>query len=141
MAMRPFFNVKVFINDVAYSAAEVNIDDSVTDIETSNTEGTSVDPAATENPAFETHMGGPQMARVTVKNASFSDTENPFAAPFNVTPRSYIAFQMQTNGALSPDWTFPSLFIQQVSHGGQIKGAQPVSFTGISNGEYTDPSA
>jgi hypothetical protein len=134
------FNAKVRVGGVYYTCTRWSVRDSITDEDITNTEGTLGGVIGTAIPGYETRVGGPAVAEVTVTNASYDEQENVFDPPRSVTPRNYIPVRIYPAGLSGKYWDFPSLLIQTVEHTGEARGLSPITFTGRTDGSYTEPA-
>src|ERR687887_581879 len=91
------FNAKVRVNATLFSCTRWSVRDTVTDLDITNTEGTTGSGAAAA-PGFETRVAGPGVAEVTISNASFDPSEDPFTSPLSVISGTYVAVLIYPNG-------------------------------------------
>jgi hypothetical protein len=79
------------------------------------------------------------LVRVSFRNATFADDENPFAAPYGMQVSEYVTLRVYLFSLTSVFWYFPSFFIAGTSWNGQVRGLQPVSINGQSDGLFYAP--
>jgi hypothetical protein len=134
------FNAKVRIGTAIFSCTRWSVRDTVADLDTTNTEGVTGSGTGAA-PGFETRVAGPGVAEVTITNASFDPTENPFATPRNLAAGVYAAVTIFPDFGGSPSnfWSFPSLLITSAEQAGEAKGLTPITFTGRTDGFYSVP--
>jgi|AGTN01.1.fsa_nt_gi hypothetical protein len=138
------FKAAVAINGANYNVAEIGIDQTVEDLDVTNSEGASGDANAvvdeTYPAAFQAAVAGPRIARVNFKSATFDVENNPFLTPFTFFEGDYI------NAEVVPDradgdvkWVFPSLLVTEIKYEQTARGLQPISISARTNGKYFPP--
>lgn len=138
------FLASMSIGGVAFNFAEVSIDESAEDLDTTSSEGRTGDPSAVADSlypgGFQSAVAGPRIARVSVKQATYDTDHNPYLAPFTFLRGDYIAMEVFPDRQdEDTSWQFPSLLVTEMKYEQTAKGLQPVSFSGRSNGKYFPP--
>ncbi len=140
MAPLAGFVFKVRINGAVFSCTRYRVVDSATGQDITNSEGTTGSGAAAVA-GRQTVVAGNSAARVEISNASFDPSEDPFAAPRSLKRGTYAHVAIYPAGiAAGNPWDFPNLYLESVTHEGDAKALQPVSFSGITDGDYTTPT-
>lgn len=122
-------------NAVVYDGATFEIDDNAETGDVTGFEGV-LTPGG--EAIFAEKVATKASCRVTVTNATFNTTANPFVAPLNLTRGRTITLEIfpdKNDETVVHD--FPELILTNVRASGDVSGLQPVSFTGESNGSYT----
>lgn len=144
MGFRAGYKFRCRIDGSVYVSADVGVDASCDPLDISNTEGYTGNSTATAHVGYTSVIGGLLSARVNVRNATFSDDDNPFVAPLSVQAGgTYKALRIYLHSTSGVNWYFPSFYIGGVSWNAQVRGLQPISFNGQNDGlfYYPDGSA
>lgn len=114
------------VNNSLYRVARYEINVSVTDLDVSDSE--------TCLAGQEAHDGGLEVADLTIENATFDLADNVFGAPYVVQAGNKFSYAMYPTGNLANNpWDFTQILVTKVTHKGDMKGLQPVSFTAKSD--------
>lgn len=136
------FQAKIRVNSTAYAGASYRIADECQEQDVSNTEGIAGNPAAPSNTVgYSGYIGGLRRFTADIRNATFDVLSNPFLAPFSLAASSYIALRVFLNGSSGVSWQSNSFFVNRIGTDGEIRGLQPISFSGLGDGFYSVPSA
>ena len=128
MAKQEGFNLKIKVEGTAYRAKRVEFDDSCTDLEVGDS----------EDGVFEAHTGGRAVGKLTVENATFDPADNPHDTPYNIEARAHIAVEIYWAGIAEGEFDdLPDVLVTSIRKAGDVAGLIPVSFTGVTSGEYT----
>lgn len=139
MAPQAGFEAKIRVNGQVYAGAEYSVRDAAGDVDTTNTEGEAANPdGPAPTPGAESHLGGSQAARVTIKQASFDPDANPFQAPTALNVGTWAHIQIFPAGLGGVSFNHPSVLILESNYSGTAKMGQPLEFSGITDGGYTD---
>ena len=138
MAATAGYNAKIRLNGQNFSGAEWSVEDQVVDIPVTNTEGKTGNSVGTGSPGYESHIAGPRMSRVTIKQASFDPSENPFIAPMSVNVGSYTSIQIYPGGTTGRSINLSGVLITRSSYNGRADRDQPLSLEGVTDGVFTD---
>lgn len=144
------FNAKATIDSAAYAFATYRVRAVGQHHDVSNTEGLAGNsgiPAAqlgdvsgaSGAAVFQSNLPGQLHLEATVRQATFDLANNPFAAPIVLDVGFFyeIAILYVTAG---PAWEADSFLINDLSGEGDVKGLQPVSFSGVSDGKFFLPA-
>src|SRR5262245_25104469 len=122
-------------NTITYVASQYEIDDTCESGDTTNFEGTMLPGGEA---IFKERVATTAMARITVTKATYDPTDNPFAAPLNLTRGRTITLEIFPEKAdMTTSHNFPEIVLTSVRHTGDVNGLQPVTFTGETNNSYS----
>jgi hypothetical protein len=130
-------DAKVDINGVPYAGAFFRVRSRDPEQDVSNFEGKAGNPAVgAAAVGYASHVGSNRVGNVEIRGATLDLEENFFIAPMQVAKGGYCTVRIYPNGRDDDYHFFNSLKVSEVSHEGQAGGLQPISLTGISDGEY-----
>lgn len=139
MGFKHGYRFRLRVNSTAYGASDCSVDITSDGADVSNTEGYTGQVGITAHTGYASVIGGLRSARVSFRNATFADDENPFAAPYGMQVSEYVTLRVYLFSLTSVSWYFPSFFIAGTSWNGQVRGLQPVSINGQSDGLFYAP--
>lgn len=144
------FNAKGTVNGAAYNFQTYRVRGVAQVHNISNTEGLPGNPAIDTVPqtgfsggtgledlvtCFESNLPGLIHMEAMVRQATFNLSANPFAAPIDLGIGFYYNIAIFYVAA-GPAWECASFLTNDVDTDGDVRGLQPVSFSGISDGEF-----
>lgn len=139
MGYKSGYKFRLRINSTAYGCSDVGVDASVDPQDVSNSEGYTGQSGITAHVGYSSVISGLRSARANFRGATFADDENPFTAPWNAIPGEYATLRVYLWGLTGVSWYFPSFLIVGTSWNAQVRGLQPVSVNGQSDGLYYLP--
>lgn len=101
----------------------------------SNTEGKPGNPFLANARGFAATGKNLRRARGRVETATFDDTDDPFASPYNIREQVYIGLRIYPAGS-GVLHQFDTVYVERVTLEGEVGGSQPFSFEFISDGNY-----
>jgi hypothetical protein len=90
----------------------------------------------TNGPIFVSRLPGQTSFEANIRQATFDQTNNPFNNPYRLLNGFYYNINVfyTTNG---PTWNCPFLLMGEIDSDGDVRGLEPFSFTGESDGAFT----
>lgn len=140
MAMKAGHQARIRFDDSDYAVKSWQIESETTPLDCSNTEGRPGNSAAANQSAygFAATLAGLRRARMRFTNATYDDAF-PFGGPTAFTEGDYVnEIQIFPDRDNSSDYHgFASMMVTKVTMEGEVDGLQPVTFEGVSDGQYT----
>jgi hypothetical protein len=126
------------IDDIPYSFKRFRLTKRQPRLEVGNSEGKAGNPAILdEDPGYDAAVRGLRRMDITVEEATFDEESTIFGVPHTVAQHTYISnLRIYPNGRDGDYHYFPSAFVEEVTHEGEVGGLQPVSFTASSDGKF-----
>lgn len=140
------FNAKSTVDASPYNFATYRVRAARNQLDVSNSEGLAGNGTITaaqlgdvagvvDGAVFESRIPGLGHLEATIRQATFDAANNPFGSPWNIADGFYYAVVVFYATA-GPNWESASLLVNDVDTDGDVRGLQPVSFSGMSDGEY-----
>lgn len=129
------YNAKATIDTVAYAFASYRVRAAVTDQDVSNSEGLGGSGTVGNIPAAECRISGQGHLECMVRQPTVDFLNNPFEAPISLMIGNYYVVAVSASSS-GPTWSATDLMITDVDQDGDVKGLQPFSFNGKSDGDF-----
>jgi hypothetical protein len=100
-----------------------------------NTEGKPGNSAAANARGFASRVKNIRSARIMLEQATFDDTDDPFAAPYNLAEGVFVRLELYPAGA-GVVHTIDSMCISKMTVAGEVGQLQPVTIEAESDGNY-----
>lgn len=139
MAQRSGWEVRVKINTTLYAVRRYSMDDSVPDVDVTNSEGVPGDAANVTNaPGYASVIPGPKKCRVMLQAATFDNANNPYDIPIVIRRGQYYNVTIFPAGLAFPDVVHTArIMVTNIRLEGDVNSDQPVTIEGVSDGTYT----
>lgn len=132
-------NCRWKIDGVLYAVQNFRRGGRAQGINVSNSEGAPGNDVEADAVGFTSKIADVRDGQFQLVSASFDDEDNPFASPLALVEGTYHTLQQFPAGLSGPASSAFNALLVEVSHQGQIPGAQPVTLTFESDGEYDWP--
>lgn len=128
MARRRGYEMRLFIDSVAYRARKYEATDEVDKL----------DDWDSEHGQFKSTLDGGRQASIVLDNATYDEEANLFGAPLELIPGTVHHIEIFPEESLEP-LDFPEARLMSVGLSGDVPGLQPVKLSFVTISEYTLP--
>jgi hypothetical protein len=134
----PGYAAKLIVNGARFHFTRLRYRCRTDRLRTTNSEGYGA-PVAT--PGLHTHIMGNGWIELSVTDASFDTTNNPFLAPLLLGVGNFCSILILPAGVGGVTLTIPSFGINESGQDINVDGLAPFDFGGEGNGNWTNPIA